>query len=223
MRQVAWVMAGWIVCVSGAIAGGEAMAASQPARPSPPEITWDWYKSGETYLRYKVPNPALSTRYFRKAAERGNVSAQYKLGEHYENGVGVTRNYREAYRWYRRAGDAGDRYAEFKVGWFLQKGMGVRQSSREAARWYQRAADQGNPWGYHMLGFMLADGEGVRRDPAKARQYLEISVRETNDSWAKWKLAELVKAREPERARSLYSEAAAQGNTEARRVLSAMR
>lgn len=220
MRQVAWVMAGWLACVSGAVPG---QAANQPPRPNPPEITWDWYKAGETYLRYKVPNPKLSTRYFRKAAERGNVSAQYKLGEHYENGVGVPKDYREAYRWYRRAGEAGDRYAEFKVGWFLQKGMGVRQSSREAARWYQRAADGGNPWGYHMLGFMLADGEGVRRDPAKARRYLEISVRETNDSWAKWKLAELVKTREPERARSLYSEAAAQGNTEARRILSAMR
>ncbi len=211
MRGIGWLCLGWIVLLGGT------------AQARPPEITWDWYKAGETYLRYKVPSPALSTRYFRKAAERGNTSAQYKLGEHYENGVGVARNPREAYRWYRRAAEAGDRYAEFKVGWFLQKGLAGRADRREAARWYARAAAQGNPWGYHMLGFMLADGEGVRRDRARARDYLEISVRETGDDWAKWKLAELVRAADPERARRLYREAASQGNREARRELAAMR
>lgn len=212
MRQVAWVMAGWLACVSGAVPG---QAANRPPRPNPPEITWDWYKAGETYLRYKVPNPKLSTRYFRKAAERGNVSAQYKLGEHYENGVGVPKDYREAYRWYRKAGEAGDRYAEFKVGWFLQKGMGVRHSSREAARWYQRAADQGNPWGYHMLGFMLADGDGLAVNKPLAIEYFERSLPSTNDHWAKWKLASLLQENNPLRARRLMAEAAEAGNPEA--------
>ncbi|WP_168990525.1 tetratricopeptide repeat protein [Aureimonas flava] len=188
-----------------------------------PDVSWDWYKAGEVYLAYRTPSPELSTRYFRKAAEAGNPSAQYKLGEHYEKGIGVPRSYREAYRWYRTAAETGDRYAEFKVGEFLENGRGTRRNLAEAARWYERAARQGNPWGYHMLGFMLAEGKGVPRDERLAARYLEISVRETGDDWAKWRLAKLIRRSDPARAMRLLDEAAASGNREARRDLAAMR
>lgn len=188
-----------------------------------PDMSWDWYKAGETYLAYRPPSPQLSTRYFRKAAEAGNPSAQYKLGEHYEKGIGIGRSDREAYRWYRASAETGNRYAEFKVGEFLENGRGTRRDAQEAARWYGRAARQGNPWGYHMLGFMLADGKGVARDEELATRYLEISVRETGDHWAKWRLAKLVRRSDPARSMRLLNEAAASGNREARRELAAMR
>ena len=59
MRQVAWVMAGWLACVSGT---ASMAATSPPARPSPPEITWDWYKAGETYLVFANEDPTVGVR-----------------------------------------------------------------------------------------------------------------------------------------------------------------
>lgn len=202
---------------------GTGMAPVAHAQAKPPQITWDWYGAGETYRRYedgKSPRDnAIAVQYFRKAAEKGNDSAAYKLGESYEEGIGVPKNARMAYRWYRQAADAGNKWAEYKVGWAFQHGEGVRKNSSEAAKWYQRSASKGNEWSQHMLGFMLADGEGVRRDRGTAIRYLEMANPKTGDHWGKWKLATLIQTTEPARARSLLREAAAQGNPEARKVV----
>lgn len=44
---------------------------------------------------------------YRKAAEQGNIDAQYILGDCYENGYGVEENENEAVKWYRKAAEQG--------------------------------------------------------------------------------------------------------------------
>ena len=41
-------------------------------------------------------------KWFRKAADRGLVDAQFNLGVIYDAGEGVTQDYAEAAKWYRR-------------------------------------------------------------------------------------------------------------------------
>lgn len=190
-----------------------ALAGAAKARSA--EVTWDWYRNAETYLRYVPPDPRMATKYFRLAAEAGNDAAQYKLGEHYLNGIGVAQDPAVACAWFRKAADVGNKYAAVKLGECLQKGAGLPRDPPAAERWYETAIGEGNVWGYHMLGMMLADGDGVAKDEAKARDYLEISVRSTGDPWAKWRLARLVASRQPERAHRLLAEAADAGNIEA--------
>ena len=48
-----------------------------------------------------------AARWFRKAAEQGNVIAQFNLGELYFYGWGVDQNDTEAARWYRKAAEQG--------------------------------------------------------------------------------------------------------------------
>ncbi|KAB0675831.1 tetratricopeptide repeat protein [Aureimonas leprariae] len=188
------------------------LAGSAGARPA--EITWDWYRNAETYLRYAHPDPAMATKYFRLAAEAGNDAAQYKLGEHYLNGIGVAADPVQACAWFDKAASAGNRYAAVKLGECFQKGVGLARDPVAAVKWYEVAIAKGNPYGSHMLGMMLADGDGVPKDEKRARDCLELSVRETGDPWAKWRLARLIGPREPDRARRLFAEAAAQGNIE---------
>eukprot|EP00913_Durusdinium_trenchii_P027064 g25399.t1 len=157
----------------------------------------------------------LAAHYFRLAADRGNAAAAYKLGEIYENGWGFAPDLFQAFYWYMKAAARNDKHGQLKVGWCYQKGIAVQADPRIAAIWYRTAADNDNVWGYHMLAFMLADGEGLPRDVDLARQYFELSLPKTGDHWAKWKLAHLIAAENPKRARALLKEAAAAGNAQA--------
>ena len=52
-------------------------------------------------------NDAEAVKWFHKAAEQGNATAQYNLGRMYQNGEGVTRDFAEARRWYQKAAAQG--------------------------------------------------------------------------------------------------------------------
>ncbi len=188
----------------------------------PPSITWDWYNAAEIYKKTadnSHHDAELAAHYYLMAAKRGNTAAAYKIGEMYEAGLGVPKNYPTAFQWYAASTCTGSKYGEFKLGWFYQYGLGVPKSLEEARAWYEKAARQDNEWAYHMLAFMYADGDGVPKDTKRARQYFEISLPKTNDPWAKWKLALLIRKNDPERSRKLLAEAADQGNKQARQEL----
>lgn len=185
-------------------------------------VTWEWYNAGETYMRYKpqtADNMRIAFKYYLMAAEHGNLTAAYKVGEAYETGHGVAGDPVQALTWYRKSADAGDKYAEVKVGYFYQKGLGIPADPVEAVRWFRLAAKQDNIWAYHMLAFMLADGQGLPQDKALAISYFEKSLPITHDPWAKWKLAHLVGPTDPQRGLALLQEAARAGNTQAMQEL----
>ena len=51
-------------------------------------------------------------KWYRKAAEQGQVDAQYNLGSFYRKGWGVPKDYAEAVKWYRKAAEQGDEDAK---------------------------------------------------------------------------------------------------------------
>lgn len=213
---VAWTAA-WFASVLFSVAPALAESASSPGKPTP-RITWEWYNAAEAHQSHVAKRGGDARwvlHYFRMAAEKGNVAAAYKLGEIYEEGYGLPADPVQAFSWYMKAAARNDKHGQLKVGWCYQKGIAVEADPHIAAIWYQAAADNGNIWGYHMLAFMLADGEGMQRNPDLARRYLELSLPETKDHWAKWKLAHLLAEEAPKRAKSLLEEAAAAGNIQA--------
>ena len=104
----------------------------------------------------------------RQAAERGDASAQFKLGEMCRRGDGVPRDDVEAVSWYRKAAEQGDAKAQADLGFMYDRGLGVQQDDAEAVRWYREAAEQGWAYGQANLGVMFATGRGMRRDDAEA-------------------------------------------------------
>jgi TPR repeat protein len=48
-------------------------------------------------------------------AGKGDARAQYYLGEMYEQGLGTTQNFDEAFKWYAKAADQGDALAKRKL------------------------------------------------------------------------------------------------------------
>jgi len=65
-----------------------------------------------------------------------------RLGQLYEDGQGVPRDYVEALRWYRMDADQGDVWAQLSVGRFYEKGSGVDQDDAEACFWFSLAASR---------------------------------------------------------------------------------
>jgi Sel1 repeat len=73
-------------------------------------------------------------------AERGDVGAQFTLGEMHSRGQGVPRNEADALKWYRMAADQGHAGAQNNLGIIYTFGKGVPKDYILAYMWYDIAA-----------------------------------------------------------------------------------
>ena len=123
----------------------------------------------------------------RQAAEQGDATAQFNLGNMYANGEGVPQDAAEAVRWYRLAAEQGDADAQFNLGVMYANGEGVPKDNAEAVRWYRLAAEQGLASAQFNLGSMCANGEGVLKDNAEAARWFRLAA-EQGDADAQFNL-----------------------------------
>jgi len=110
------------------------------ARPTPLDGTID-----EAYSAYKSSKFVIAAGIFYSLAERGSADAQGMLGEMYDNGEGVAKNYPAALYWLQKAvAQSGDPNLEGAIGLMYEYGAGVQQDNATAANWFRKAADQGS-------------------------------------------------------------------------------
>ncbi|KAG0227535.1 hypothetical protein BGW42_002894, partial [Actinomortierella wolfii] len=121
-----------------------------------------------------------SAWWYRKAAERGNATAQFMLGEIYENGHGVDASDVEAATWYRSAAVHGVDKAQIKLGGMYEDGRGVQQDDVEAVRWYLMAANQGQDGAQIKIAWMYTEGHGVRQSDAEAIKWYTKAAEQGN-------------------------------------------
>lgn len=88
---------------------------------------------------------AEAARWLHKAAEQGEVRAQYKLGYMYLLGEGVTLDDATAVSWFRKAADQGDPPAQNMLGTMYDDGVGVPQDYVLAHMWLNLAAATKSP------------------------------------------------------------------------------
>lgn len=100
----------------------------------------------------------------RKAAERGDADAQYRLGMRFAEGDGVAEDDAQAVTWYRKAAAQGHADAQRNLGHQYRYGSGVAQSDIDATHWYRQAAEQGDASGQFWLGHQYDKGKGVPVD-----------------------------------------------------------
>ena len=135
---------------------------------------------------------AEAIRWYRRAAEQGNVLAQYNLGE----GGSAMRHKRltvlmlmlvvsvlvahgavaaqdpSDLAQLRRAAEQGNADAQNNLGNRYLFGRGVSQSNGAAFSWYRRAAEQGHAQAQAMVGVMYRDGRGVSQSDDAAVTWL---------------------------------------------------
>ncbi len=118
----------------------------------------------------------------KKAAEQGDVRAQFNLGLVYSFGDGVPQDYKESVRWYRKAAEQGDANAQVHLGSAYSNGRGVLQDYKESVKWYRKAAEQGDAYAHLHLGVIYSYGQGVPQDYAEAYFWANISAIENPSS-----------------------------------------
>jgi TPR repeat protein len=85
-------------------------------------------------------------RWYRHAAERGNVYGIFKLGWFAEKGLDQPVDHALAVSWYRKAAMRGYVIAQHNLGIHLRDGKGVAADPVEAMMWFELAAKQGNQY-----------------------------------------------------------------------------
>jgi TPR repeat protein len=115
-------------------------------------------------------------KWFLKAAEQGNVVAQYKIGYMFESGEGVERDYKQAMEWYLKAANQGHSDAQSQVH-RLQRQQKDVQQVMDAIR---VAAEQGNTFAQLQLGVCFHLGSGVERDSKQAMEWYQKAADQGN-------------------------------------------
>ena len=85
-------------------------------------------------------NYATAIPIYRSLAEKGDVSAQMRLGFLYESGAGPKRDWVESAKWFSKASDAGDESAVFVLS-FLGRFGGIGKAAmrrRLSTNWSKR-------------------------------------------------------------------------------------
>ena len=85
---------------------------------------------------------AEAARWYRKAAEQGNVFAQTNLGCMYKTGRGVVQDYGAAVRWTRLAAEQGHAVAQYSLAVMYAEGSGVPQDDVQAHMWFNLAVSR---------------------------------------------------------------------------------
>jgi TPR repeat protein len=115
----------------------------------------------------------------RRAAEQGNVEAQWQLGLLYASGEGLDLNFVEAASWIERAAEQGFVRAQSVLAWLYANGLGVEHDDGKAGYWYRRAAEQGSAKDQYMVATMYRFGRyGVGRDPAAMIQWYQLAAQQ---------------------------------------------
>lgn len=112
--------------------------------------------------------------YYEKAIAAGSAVAYVRLGNCYENGLGVVLNSQKAYELYMFVAEKDYAPGIRAVAGCYINGIYVDENFAEALNWMKRAADLGDPVAMYYCGVWLEEGgDGVAPDHKQAVKYLK--------------------------------------------------
>jgi TPR repeat protein len=97
---------------------------------------------GVLFARMKKFKKAVE--WWAKAADQGDLEAQYNLANALSKGQGVPQNAEQAFRWFLKAASQGVVPAQSRVGLLYATGEGVAQDLIEALKWFTLAGGRGD-------------------------------------------------------------------------------
>jgi hypothetical protein len=118
-------------------------------------------------------------KWYKVAAEKGDVDAMIALGFCYMEGDGVPEDRTVGYKWFIRAADAGEAEAMRYLGdYFAQEDMG--NDCISAINWYRKAADAGDSASLKPVGIMMMADECPTADKASIASWMRKKADEGN-------------------------------------------
>lgn len=121
-----------------------------------------------------VQDHGEAIRWWEWAAHRGDVEAQYELGQALHKGLGMPRNDQVAFTWYQRSAQNGHPLAQRALGSLFDRGQGTGRDPEQAILWWRRAAQQGDPWSAYQLGRHFEDAQDIAQACTWYRRSAEL-------------------------------------------------
>lgn len=110
-------------------------------------------------------------------ANKGCAKAQVKLAEIYDEGLGVTHDFREALRYYSLSALQGDLKAQLVVAKCISQGLYVDQDHEAAVIVYKYLADHFHyPEAQYLLAKHYENGVGIGQDLKEAEKYRKLAA-----------------------------------------------
>ncbi len=134
---------------------------------------------GEMYYDGKgvAQNHVTAFRWYRRAADKGEVHAQFRLGWMYSRGEGTLENPKESLKWYKLAAEQGNAAAQNNIGVLCGLGGDKPANQQGAVNWFQKPAEKGDNRAQYNLAMRYKNGLGVKQDYAQALTVVKQSCR----------------------------------------------
>jgi TPR repeat protein len=133
------------------------------------------YEAQEADKRHDASDAAL---WYARAAKKGDVEAQTRLGYFEENGIGVSQDVPGAINWYTKA--AGQKYVPAMLGlahlYEDGKGKALPPNITKAIDIYRAVASSGDPVAELKMGQLYRQGKGVTRDLVNAYEWFYLAA-----------------------------------------------
>lgn len=152
---------------------------AQTGQEAPPAVASEEYNKGLKYARGDgiAQDEAEAARWFRLAAEQGNIDGAYQLGLIYaRGGSDVAQDFSKAHDWLYKAAMGGHPNAQYFLGMMYINGDGVQVDEVQATVWFWLATTLGDEYARARLRTIST------RMPAV--QYAEAQ-RQANTLWKK--------------------------------------
>lgn len=114
-----------------------------------------------------------AAQFYEKAAENGDLQAQYDIGYMYKNGDGVKKDLEKGAKWMVLAAERGSAAAQNDYGIMLQFGQGVEQNEELAVEYYRKAVEGNVTAAKYNLAWCYLDGVGVEQDSLEGYDLLK--------------------------------------------------
>jgi len=162
------------------------------------------------FIAYDAKNYKQAMQLWRPLADQGSASAQFNIAMMYANNEGVTRSYPESAKWMRKAADPGHAQGQYLLGAMHNSGLGVTKDPKNAIKWFEKSAAQGYDDAITALEKYKPKTTDEMMD---ALTELLYPTAKTIVTFEQGKAA--LKAGETDKAFSIFSRLAKQGNTNA--------
>lgn len=172
----------------------------------------------------EFPEATVQTvRRITKAAQVGNVAAQYALAKLCLAGELMEKDAARAVELFTLSAEQGNEYAASRLGRLYLSGVDVPKDMEKAIHWLELSAGQGNQYAQYALGKLYLSGEEVPKDVEKAIRWLELSADQGNQ-YAQYALGKLYLCRQDilcdrEKAVEYLQASTGQGNIYAKFLL----
>ena len=160
----------------------EAFNAMKRATELAPENGGWWDDLGNMYRNGigTEKNPALAFKYYKQAAEAGNVDAMLWTGLRYYNGEGTSKDFTQAFKWCKQAAEAGQVNAMNWTGLLYRNGEGTEKNIPKALEWFEKSAEGGNNYAMVNIAYIYDNGNGVPVDYRKAFEWYKQAAEAGN-------------------------------------------